>query len=35
VIKLLTEKTKPTVVVHWDLMLNVKGKENSIEETQQ
>jgi hypothetical protein len=31
----LTEKTKPTVVVHWDPMSNVEGKENSIEETQQ
>jgi hypothetical protein len=29
------EKTKSTVVVHWDLMPDVEGKENSIEETQQ
>jgi hypothetical protein len=35
VIKILTEKTKPTVVVRWDSMPNVDGKENSIEETQQ
>ncbi len=35
VIKILMEKTKPTVVVRWDPMPNVKGKENSIEETQQ
>jgi hypothetical protein len=35
VIKIYIEKTKPTVVVGWDLMPNVKGKENSIEETQQ
>jgi hypothetical protein len=35
VIKILTEKTKPTVAVCWDLMPDVEGKENSIEETQQ
>ncbi len=35
VIKILMEKTKPTVVVRWDPMPNVEGKENSIEETQQ
>jgi hypothetical protein len=35
VIKILMEKTKPTVVVRWDLMPDVEGKENSIEETQQ
>jgi hypothetical protein len=35
VIKILTEKTKPTVVVRWDPMPDVDGKENSIEETQQ
>jgi hypothetical protein len=29
------EKTKPTVVVRLDPMLDVEGKENSIEETQQ
>ncbi len=33
-IKILTEKTKPTVVVQWDPMPDVDGKENSIEETQ-
>ena len=31
----MTEKTKPTVVVRWDPMPDVDGKENSIEETQQ
>jgi hypothetical protein len=31
----LTEKTKPTVVVRWDPMLDVEGKENWIEKTQQ
>jgi len=35
VIKILTEKTKPTIVVRWDPMPDVDGKENSIEETQQ
>ena len=35
VIKILMEKTKPTVVVQWDPMPDVHGKENSIEETQQ
>ena len=35
VIKILTEKTKPTVVVRWDPMPDIDGKENSIEETQQ
>jgi hypothetical protein len=35
VIKLLMEKTKPTVVVCWDPMSDVERKENSIEETQQ
>ena len=35
VIKILMEKTKPTVVVRWDPMPDVDGKENSIEETQQ
>ncbi len=35
VIKLLMEKTKPTVVVRWDPMPDVEGKENLIEETQQ
>ena len=35
VIKILTEKTKPTVVVRWVPMPDVDGKENSIEETQQ
>jgi hypothetical protein len=29
------EKTKPNVVVRWDPMPNVEGKENLIEETQQ
>ena len=31
----MTEKTNPTVVVRWDPMPDVDGKENSIEETQQ
>ncbi len=35
VIKVLMEKTKLTVVVHWGSMPDVEGKENSIEETQQ
>jgi hypothetical protein len=35
VIKILMEKTKPTVVVCWDPMPDVEGKENSIKETQQ
>ncbi len=35
VIKILMEKTTPTVVVHWDPMPDVDGKENTIEETQQ
>jgi hypothetical protein len=35
VIKILTEKAKPTVVVCWDPMPDLEGKENSIEETQQ
>ncbi len=34
-IKILTEKTKPTVIVRWDPMPDVEGKENSIKETQQ
>ena len=34
-IKILTEKRKPTVLVRWDPMPDVDGKENSIEETQQ
>ncbi len=34
-IKILMEKTKPTVLVHWDLMPDVEGKENTIKETQQ
>ena len=32
VIKILMEKTKPTVVVHWDPMPDVEGKENSIKD---
>ncbi len=37
VIEVLTEKAKPTVVVHWDPMPmpNVEGKENLSDETQQ
>ncbi len=35
VIKILTEKTKPTVVVRWDPMLGVEGKEDLSNETQQ
>jgi hypothetical protein len=35
VIKILMEKTKTNVVVHWDPMPDVEGKENLIEETQQ
>jgi hypothetical protein len=31
----LIKKTKPTVVVHWDPMPDVEGKENLIKETQQ
>ena len=31
----MTEKTTPTVVVQWDQMPDIEGKENSIEETQQ
>ena len=34
-IKILMEKTKPTVVVRWVPMPDVDGKENSIEETEQ
>ena len=34
-IKVLTEKAKPTVVVHWDPMPDVEGKENLSDETQQ
>ncbi len=30
--KILMEKTKPTVVVHWDPMPDVEGKENSIKD---
>jgi hypothetical protein len=33
--KILMEKTKSTVVVRWDPMPDVEGKENSIEEAQQ
>jgi hypothetical protein len=33
--KVLTEKAKPTVVVHWDPMPDVEGKENLSNETQQ
>jgi hypothetical protein len=35
VIKILTEKTKPTVVVRWDPMPDVEGKEILSDETQQ
>ncbi len=35
VIKVLPEKAKPTVVVRWDSMPDVKGKEDLSEETQQ
>ncbi len=35
VIKVLTEKTKPTVVVHWDPMPDVEGKEDLSNKTQQ
>jgi len=35
VIKILTEKTKPTVVVRWDPMSDVEGKEDRSDETQQ
>jgi hypothetical protein len=35
VIKILTEKTKPTVVVRWDPMPDVEGKEDRSDETQQ
>ena len=35
VIKILTEKTKPTVVVRWDPMPDVLGKEDRSDETQQ
>ena len=35
VIKILTEKTKPTVVVQWDSMPDVEGKEDLSDETQQ
>ncbi len=31
----MTEKVKPTVVVRWDPMPDVKGKENLSNETQQ
>ncbi len=31
----MTKKTKPTVVVCWDQMPDVEGKENLFEETQQ
>ncbi len=34
-IKVLTEKAKPTVVVRWDPMPDVEGKENLSDETQQ
>ena len=34
-IKILTEKTKLTVVVQWDPMPDIEGKENSIKETRQ
>ena len=33
--KILTEKTKPTVVVRWDQMPDVEGKEDLSDETQQ
>ncbi len=35
VIQVLPEKVKPTVVVHWDPMPDVKGKEDLSDETQQ
>ncbi len=35
VIKVLPEAKRPTVVVHWDPMPDVEGKENLSEETQQ
>ena len=31
----MTEKTTPTVVMRWDPIPDVEGKENSIKETQQ
>jgi len=35
VIKVLPENAKPTVVVLWDPMPNVKGKEDLSDKTQQ
>ncbi len=35
VIKVLTEKAKTTVVVHWDPMPNVEGKEDLSDEIEQ
>jgi hypothetical protein len=35
VLEVLIEKKKPTVLVHWDPMPDVEGKENSSEETEQ
>jgi len=35
VIKILTEKTKPTVIVRWNPMPDVEGKEDQSDETQQ
>ncbi len=35
VIKLLKEKAKPTIVVCWDPMPDVEGKEDSSDETEQ
>ena len=34
-IQVLSEKAKPTVVVRWDPMPDVKGKEDLRDETQQ
>ncbi len=34
-IYVLTERVKPTVVVCWDPMLDVEGKEDLIDETEQ
>ncbi len=35
VIKALAEKAKPTVVVYWDPMLDVDGKEDSSDDPEQ
>jgi hypothetical protein len=35
VLEVLIEKKKPIVLVHWDPMPDVEGKENSSEETEQ